>query len=152
MKTFISAVAVLLCTSAISSPLSAQRRPPAAPAARDNGDNRSEAYFNFMMGNMYEGNFRSNSQKEDAEKAVDYYKKAYALDPTSTVIGEQLAEMYFASQQTSEAITEAQSVLKRNPSNVGVRRLLARIYIRSLGEISNATEQRSRAGLAIDQL
>ena len=58
-------------------------------------------------------------QKEDAEKAVDYYKKAYALDPTSTVIGEQLAEMYFASQQTGEAITEAQSVLKRDASNVG---------------------------------
>jgi tetratricopeptide (TPR) repeat protein len=105
-----------------------------------------------MMGALYEGNFRSNSQKEDAEKAVEYYKKAYALDPTSTVIGEQLAEMYFASQQTGDAITEAQAVLKRNPSNVGVRRLLARIYIRSLGEISNATEQRARAGMAIDQL
>jgi tetratricopeptide (TPR) repeat protein len=125
---------------------------PAAPAATT--DPRAEAYFNFMMGHLYEGDYRSSSQKEDADRAVEFYKKAYALDPSNAVIGEQLAGMYFLSQQLGEAIVEAQSVLRRDPSNLGARRLLSRIYIRSLGEQqnTNALDQSTRASLAIEQL
>ena len=104
------------------------------------------------MGHLYEEDFRSSSQKQDADRAVDYYKKAYALDPSSVVIGEELAEMYFISQQLLDAITEAQSVLKRDPNNLGARRLLARIYIRSLGDSPNNADQSARAGSAIEQL
>ncbi len=151
MKTWIVAVAAAVYLTSAVSPVSAQKG-GSTPQGRESADARADAYFNFMMGNLYEGNFRSDSQKEDAEKAVEYYKKAYALDPGSTVIGEQLAEMYFASQQMGDAISEAQSVLKRDPQNVAVRRLLARVYIRSLSEMSNVSEQRARAGMAIDQL
>ena len=128
-----------------------------APAALqtispDNGnDSRAEAYFNFMMGHMYEGDYRSSSQREDADRAVEHYKRAYALNPTSAVIGEQLAEMYFISQQRSEAVSEAQAVLRRDPSNLPARRLLARIYVRSLGDLPNRGEQSARAALAIEQ-
>src|SRR3954466_6392931 len=98
MKTWISAVLAVSYLTSVVSPVSAQKPATAPPSSRAASDSRADAYFNFMMGTLYEGNFRSDSQKEDADKAVEYYKKAYALDPSSTVIGEQLAEMYFASQ------------------------------------------------------
>jgi tetratricopeptide (TPR) repeat protein len=152
MKTWISVVAAACwLVGGVLTSTAAQRAatPPAPPAA---SDGQADAYFNFMMGHLYEGDFRSSSQRADAERAVDFYKKAYALDPTSAVIGEQLAEMYFISQQLGEAIVEAQTVLRRDPSNLAARRLLSRIYIRSLGDQRNATDQSTRASLAIDQL
>ena len=115
-------------------------------------DAQAEVYFNFMMGHLYEGNYRSSSQKADADRAVEFYKKAYALDPSSAVIGEQLAGMYFLSQQLGQAIVEAQSILRRDPSNLGARRLLSRIYIRSLGDQQSSVDQSTRASLAIEQL
>ena len=129
--------------------------PPATQTASPAGaDNQADAYFNFMMGHLYEGNFRSSSQKADGDRAVEFYKKAYALNPSSAVIGEQLAEMYFVAQQMGDAIVEAQSVLKRDPNNLAARRLLSRIYIRSLGDQQNTInmDQGTRASLAIDQL
>jgi tetratricopeptide (TPR) repeat protein len=41
--------------------------------------------------------------------------------------------------------------LRRDPSNLSARRLLARIYVRSLGNLSNASEQNARVVLAIEQ-
>jgi tetratricopeptide (TPR) repeat protein len=156
MKTWISAVALMcwLFGGLLTSTAAQRAAPPlttqaASPAGTDS---QADAYFNFMMGHLYEGNFRSSSQKSDAESAVDFYKKAYALNPESAVIGEQLAEMYFVSQQLGEAIVEAQSVLRRDPANLAARRLLSRIYIRSLGDPQNNADQSVRASLAIDQL
>src|SRR3990172_1835157 len=128
--------------------------PPAAQVGSSEGsqDSRAETYFNFMMGHLYEGEYRSSSQREAADRAVEHYKRAYALDPASAVIGEQLAEMYFISQQLREAVAEAQSVVRRDPANLPARRLLARIHIRSLGDLPNSADQSARAALAIEQL
>ena len=115
-------------------------------------DTQAEAYFNYMMGHLYEGDFRSTSQKADADRAIEFYKKAYALNPSSNVIGEQLAEMYFVSQQIGDAIVEAESVLRRDPDNLAARKLLSRIYIRSLGQQRTNSDQETRANLAIEQL
>ena len=54
---------------------------------------RSEAYFNYTMGHIYEQQFEATSRAEYATSAIEAYKKAYALDPKSPVIGERLAEM-----------------------------------------------------------
>jgi tetratricopeptide (TPR) repeat protein len=157
MKTWIPAVAaawwlVGVAWAAPAAQQGASASPAAQAASSGSGDLRAEAYFNFMMGSLYEGEYRSSSQKEAADRAVEHYKKAYALDPSSAVIGEQLAEMYFISQQLREAVIEAQTVLRRDPANLSARRLLARIYIRSLGTLPNSADQSARAALAIEQL
>ena len=54
---------------------------------------------------------------DGAAQAIDFYKKAYALDPKSPVIGERLAEMYWKAQRTRDAVTEAQEILKRHPDD-----------------------------------
>src|SRR3989442_3197849 len=112
---------------------------------------RAEAYYNFTMGHIYEQQYEATSRPEYATQAIEAYKKAYALDPKSPVIGERLAEIYWKAQRTHEAVTEAQEILKRNPDDVQSRRLLGRIYLRSLGDISSGNGQSEVAGRAIEQ-
>jgi tetratricopeptide (TPR) repeat protein len=119
---------------------------------------RAEAYYNFTMGHFYEQQYEATSRAEYATEAIEAYKKAYALDPKSPVIGERLAEMYWKAQRTHDAISEAQEILKRNPDDVPTRRLLGRIYLRSLGaagggqtEFTEASGQSEFLSRAIEQ-
>jgi tetratricopeptide (TPR) repeat protein len=112
---------------------------------------RAEAYFNYTMGHIYEQQYEATSNAEYATKAIDAYKKAYALDPKSPVIGERLAEMYWKAQRTKEAETEAKDILRRDPGDVQSRRLLGRIYLRSLGDVNAGSGQSETANKAIEQ-
>ena len=111
---------------------------------------RAEAYYEFAMGHVYEQQYEATSDSDYATKAIDAYKKAYAMDPKSPVIGERLAEMYWKAQRVHEAVTEAQQILKRDPNDVQTRRLLGRIYLRSLGDLSS-NGQTEMADRAIEQ-
>src|SRR5260370_3906019 len=104
-----------------------------APSAKDSA--RGEAYYNFTMGHIYEQQYEATSSAEYATKAIDAYKKAYALDPKSQVIGERLAEMYWKAQRIHNAVTEAQEILQRDPDKVQSRRLAGPIYLRRLGDV-----------------
>jgi tetratricopeptide (TPR) repeat protein len=112
---------------------------------------RADAYYNFTMGHIYEQQYETTSKPEFATQAIDAYKKAYALDPKSPVIGERLAEMYWKAQRTHEAVAEAQALLKRDPNDIQSRRLLGRIYLRSLGDFSVGNGQSEVVGRAIEQ-
>jgi Flp pilus assembly protein TadD len=111
---------------------------------------RAEAYYNYAMGHLFEQQYETTNQPEFATQAIDAYKKAYALDPKSPVIGERLAEMYWKAQRVHEAVTEAQELLKRDPNDLQTRRLLGRIYLRSLGDLTS-TAQSEMAARAIEQ-
>src|SRR5579871_1873436 len=63
-----------------------------APAAEGKPGDRASAYYDFTMGHVYEQQFENTSKPDYATQAIDFYKKAYALDPKSPVIGERLAE------------------------------------------------------------
>jgi tetratricopeptide (TPR) repeat protein len=123
--------------------------PKTVPAAND--ATRSEAYYNFTMGHIYEQQYEATSRPEYATQAIEAYKKAYALDPKSAEIGERLAEMYWKAQRIHEAVAEAQEILKRDPDNVQSRRLLGRIYLRSLGDFSAGNGQSEAVSKAIEQ-
>jgi tetratricopeptide (TPR) repeat protein len=141
----------------------AQAQAPATPAdstppSQENAytqattaSSRADAYFAYTMGHIFEQQYENTSKAEYASQAIDFYKKAYALDPKSPVIGERLAEMYWKAQRTRDAVAEAQEILKRHPDDVPTRRLLARIYLRSLGDLSAGAGQSEVAGKAIEQ-
>jgi tetratricopeptide (TPR) repeat protein len=112
---------------------------------------RADAYYNYTMGHIYEQQYETTSKPEFATQAIESYKKAYALDPKSPVIGERLAEMYWKAQRTHEAVTEAQALLKRDPNDLPSRRLLGRIYLRSLGDLSSGNGQSEIVSRAIEQ-
>ncbi|MGH9743666.1 MAG: tetratricopeptide repeat protein [Candidatus Acidiferrum sp.] len=131
-----------------SQPSSAAAAAPAESQAASSP--RASAYYNFAMGHLFEQQYEATNQPEFATQAIDAYKKAYALDPQSPVIGERLAEMYWESQRINEAITEAQALLKQNPNDLPTRRLLGRIYLRSLGDLTSSA-QSEMAERAIEQ-
>src|SRR6202045_271502 len=145
-----------------TTPRPASEQKPDAPAAAqeqfanpkaDLPENsaRAEAYYDFTMGHIYEQQYEATSNAEYATKAIEAYKKAYALDPKSQVIGERLAEMYWKAQRIHDAVAEAQGILKRDPDNVQSRRLLGRIYLRSLGDVSAGNGQPETVNRAIEQ-
>jgi tetratricopeptide (TPR) repeat protein len=111
---------------------------------------RADAYFNYTMGHIAEQQFEQTSRSEYATQAIEYYKKAYALDPKSPVIGERLAEMYWKAQRIREAEAEAKGILQRDPNDVQTRRLLGHIYLRGLGE-TNGNGQSEVVTRAVEQ-
>jgi tetratricopeptide (TPR) repeat protein len=124
----------------------------AAESSPVSDKSRADAYYNFTMGHIFEQQYENTSRPEYATQAIDFYKKAYALDPKSAAIGERLAEMYWKAERVREAVAEAQEILKRDPNDVQTRRLLARIYLRSLGDLkSNGAGQPEISARAIEQ-
>jgi len=112
---------------------------------------QAEAYDNFVMGHYYAQEYQVSSHAEDANKAIDFLKKAFELDPNSQQIGDELAEIYYQSQRIREAVTEANGILAKDPDNLPARRLLARIYVRTLGDLSNTSGQRDTIARAVEQ-
>lgn len=144
----------VICTFALAGlatlPALGQNQPPTASGTSAQATPRADAYYDFAMGHLYELQFEQTSQPDYATKAIDAYKKAYAIDPESPTIGERLAEMYWKAQRVHEAVAEATEILKRDPNDLPTHRLLGRIYLRSLGDINNgAGVQTEMVGKAI---
>ncbi|MFY9585337.1 MAG: tetratricopeptide repeat protein [Candidatus Acidiferrales bacterium] len=139
----------------LAGPAAAQDAPSAATPGKaysqQDAQKRAEAYSTFTMGHLYEDYYEATSRSEYANQAIELYKKAYELDPGSAVIRERLAEIYFKSQRIRDAVIEAQEIIKRDPDNLPARRLLARIYVRTLGDLSAAAGQRETVTRAIEQ-
>ena len=127
----------------------AQSTSEPAPVTQEKPSPRAEAYYNFAIGRIYEQQYELTSQSDFASKAIEAYKKAYAIDPQSPIIGERLAEMYWKAQRVHDAMVEANEILKRDPNDLATHRLLARIYLRSLGDINGSGVQTEMVSKAI---
>ncbi|HKT48331.1 MAG TPA: tetratricopeptide repeat protein [Candidatus Acidoferrales bacterium] len=132
----------------------AQKASPGAgqPAATQSPtSDRAEAYYNYTIGHIFEQQYEATSRADYATQAIEAYKKAYALDPKSPIIGERLAEMYWKAQRVQDAVNEAHQILQRDPSDLASRRLLGRIYLRSLGDFNAGSGQSETVAKAIEQ-
>lgn len=152
-KTLVLAAFAALLGAAAGAQTPPNEAPPPKPAdtASPADAGRAEAYYNYTMGHFYEQQYEATSRPEYATQSIEAYKKAYALDPKSPVIGERLAEMYWKAQRLREAVAEAQGILKRDPNNIQTRRLLGRIYLRGLGDMNGGSGQPEAAAKAIEQ-
>ena len=86
-----------LCTPLLALPSLAQSPAPAPEPPKVTS--RADAYYNFTMGHIYEQQYEQTGAGEYATRAIECYKKAYAIDPQSPIIGERLAEMYWKAQR-----------------------------------------------------
>jgi tetratricopeptide (TPR) repeat protein len=141
----------LFCASLAALPTLAQNTSPAQSSTVRKDPVRADAYYNFTMGHIYEQQYEQTGAGEYATRAIDSYKKAYAVDPLSPIIGERLAEMYWKAQRVHDAVTEANEVLKRNPDDLPTHRLLALVYLRSLGDINGSNVQTETIVKAIQE-
>jgi tetratricopeptide (TPR) repeat protein len=164
MKT-IASFAVFACLSGISV-AQAQNATPAQPAVKEQSSSapsqsvpanaasdasHGDSYYYFTLGHMQEQQYEATGRAELATQSIDSYKKAIALAPNSTVIEERLAEIYAKSQRTHDALVEAQEVLKIDPDDVNAHRLLARIYVRTLGDMGAGEAQKENLAKAVEQ-
>jgi tetratricopeptide (TPR) repeat protein len=116
---------------------------------------RAESFYDFTMGHLNEVYYLTSNQSSYADVAIDFYKKAYALDPGSPLIAEHLAEMYYEARRVRDAVLEAQALIQKDPANASARKLLVRIYLRSLGDnggSTSSTGQQDLATRAVEQL
>jgi tetratricopeptide (TPR) repeat protein len=123
---------------------------PAAAATRKPPD-RAAAYYHFALAHMYEEQVASYGRSELANKAIEEYRLAIEADPTSEYLTSGLAELYARTGRIRDAVVEAQDILKRDPTNLEARRLLGRIYLRSLGDMQSGNGSQSVLKLAIEQ-
>lgn len=136
-------------------PPAQQTAPPAAAAATNapkaaaEQSPRADAYYYFTVGHLQELEYEITSSEDTAEQSIASYKKALEIDPDSIVTKERLAEIYAASRHTRDAVVEAQDVLKADPNNVDAHRLLARIYVRTLGDVNAGDVQQENIEKAV---
>jgi tetratricopeptide (TPR) repeat protein len=112
---------------------------------------RAAAYYHFALAHMYEEQVATYGRSELANKAIDEYRAAIDADPTSAYLTSGLAELYAKTGRIRDAVVEAQEIIKKNPNNLEARRLLGRIYLRSLGDMQSGSGSESVLKLAIEQ-
>ncbi len=86
-----------------------------------------------------------------ANKAIEEYRLAIDNDLNSDYLNAGLAELYAKTGRIRDAVLEAQDILKRDGNNLEARRLLGRIYLRSLGDMQAGTQSQEVLKLAIEQ-
>lgn len=125
---------------------------PAQPVTGESkGVDRASAYYHYTVAHIYEELVSLYQRPEFANKAIEEYKLALEADPTSEYLNSSLAELYAKTGRIRDAVTEAQDLIKRDPSNLEARRLLGRIYLRALGDPSTGTQSQQMLKLAIEQ-
>ncbi len=113
---------------------------------------KGTAYYDFAMGHLYaELASAYGNRGEYLNKAIDFYKEALKLDPSATFLSEELTELYIQSGQLSKAVTDAEEMIKRNPDNLDARRVLARIYIKLVGDPQTGKTDENMLKKAIEQ-
>lgn len=112
---------------------------------------KSAAYYHYTLGHIYEELATMYGRSEYANRAIEEYRLAIENDPKSEYLNSALAELYAKTGRIRDAVLEAQDIIKRDPSNVEARRLLGRIYLRSLGDLQSGTQSTDVLRRAIEQ-
>jgi len=128
-----------------------QNAPP-TPATSPGNSDKAASYYNYSLGHLYAELAAASGNRGDYfNKAVESYKAALKADPSATFISEELSDLYIQSGRLREAVTEAEDILKENPSDLNARRLLARIYTRMIGDSQANRIDENMVKKAIDQ-
>ncbi|MFZ1916790.1 MAG: tetratricopeptide repeat protein [Terriglobales bacterium] len=125
---------------------------PTSPSgSKERAPDRAAAYYHFALAHMYEEQVSTYGRSDLANKAIEEYRAAIDADPTSAYLTSGLAELYAKTGRIRDAVIEAQDIIKRDPNNLEARRLLGRIYLRSLGDMEAGNGSESVLKLAIEQ-
>ncbi len=129
------------------SPASGASTPaPAAPDQKkpdSTAPDTAAAYYHYMLAHEYEEMATNLGRSEYATRAIEEYKMALDADPSSKYLNGHLAELYFRTGRIKDAIVAAQERIKQDPNDLDAHKLLAEVYLRSLGD---SNQQQDVAG------
>ena len=106
----------------------------AGPAKAD--DAIADAYYQFVMG-------RRLASDGDGDGAIKALRRAMALDPASSQIASELAEIYARQGRTKEAVDLADAALKLDGDNWDAHRLLGMLY----ADLAERGQERGAGGV-----
>jgi tetratricopeptide (TPR) repeat protein len=146
----------------LASTIGLAQQPPASPpsdpkttksssASAQKTPDRGAAYYHYAMAHIYEELVTVYGRSDLVSKAIEEYRLAIENDPTSEYLNSGLAELYAKTGRIRDAVLEAQDILKRDPNNLEARKLLGRIYLRSLGDVQAGNASSNVLKLAIEQ-
>ncbi len=136
--------------SGSGAPQAAKPEAPAQPSAAKKSDHAA-AYYHYAMAHMYEEMVTVYGRSEYLTKAIEEYRLALENDPSSEFLSSGLAELYARTGRIRDAVSEAQDIINRDPSNLEARKLLGRIYLRSIGDAQSGTQSQEVLKLATEQ-
>ncbi len=122
-------------TPADSKPADSKAAPSKAAQSSPRKVDRAAAYYHYTVAHMYEEQVTVYGRSELATKAMEEYRLAIEADPSSEFLTSGLAELYVKTGRIRDAVLQAQDIIKRDPNNLEARKLLGRIYLRSLGDM-----------------
>jgi tetratricopeptide (TPR) repeat protein len=117
--------------------LYAQKTVPAPAPASIPTPNRASAYYHYGLAHLYEDLAINAGRSDYATQAVEEYKLALTADPSSPLLQNGLADLYFKIGRIREAVTAAQEQVDRNPDDIDAHTLLGKVYLRSLGDMQS---------------
>jgi len=96
-------------------------------------EDKAGAYYNFAMGRVYAELAQATGNRTDyLNKAIEHYQEALKLDPSASIVFEELTDLYIQTNHLRDAVTQAEDMLQKNPDNLDARRMLAKIYFRMI--------------------
>jgi tetratricopeptide (TPR) repeat protein len=116
-------------TSAAQNPAQTPAQPtPAAPI------DHASSYYHYGLAKIYETQAEASGRQDVATQAIEQYKLALDADPTSQVLQDGIANVYFRLGRIREAVSAAQDQLNKHPDDLNAHLLLGRVYLRTLGD------------------
>src|ERR1041385_7424879 len=77
---------------------------------------KAGAYYHFAMGRLYAGMAASEGNKNDyVNRSIQHYQEALKLDPSSSIIFEELTDIYIQTNRLRDAVTPAEELINTNP-------------------------------------
>ncbi len=133
-------MASLGCALPLTSLAQAQQK-SAVPSTAAPADSKADAYYHFAMGRLYAEMGQADNSRTEINKAITNYEEALKLEPTASLIFEELSDLYIAANRLQDAIDKAEELLKQNPNNLGARRMLAHVYMQSISNGRNGINE-----------
>src|SRR4030095_9860776 len=93
--------------------------------AAQGSEDRSEAYYHFMLGLMKE-------RSQDLSAAIDQYREALEFDPKASEIFVRLGDLYVQTNRVPEAVKDAEQAIQKDPNNKEAHRMLGQIYLEKM--------------------
>ena len=139
MRSYPAAIAVLALAAVTAS---AQTAPP----------DKADSYYHYSLGHLYAELAGSYGSRGDYfDKAVDNYWLAMKEDPSAGFIAEELSDFFIQSGRLRDGVTQAEDLLKKDPANLNARRVLARVYMRLIGDREHNQIDETMVKKALDQ-
>jgi tetratricopeptide (TPR) repeat protein len=135
--------AMLLLLAAATITL-AQPATKAAASAAPTSD-RSASYYHYALAHWYEEEYGATGRQDYATQAVEEFKLALNSDPNSTYLRNGLADLYYQVNRPGEAVEAAKELIDQDPNNLDAHVLLGRIYVRSLSNLQDNSDNGGQA-------